>query len=57
VGSLWNSTAAIPGSAIGSMQIAEKEYQKYLPEINALHQKVEALITDVEKAGGPFIGR
>lgn len=57
VGSLWNSTAAIPGSAISSMQIAEKEYRKYLPEINALHQKVEALIADVEKAGGPYIGR
>ena len=57
VGTLWNSTAAIPGSAVASLQIAEKQYQKYAPQVKALNQKVEALILDVEKAGGPFIGR
>lgn len=55
--SLWNSTAAIPGSAESSFAIAEKQFAMYQPQVDQLNQKVLTLIKDVEKAGGPFIGR
>lgn len=55
--SLWNSTAAVPGAAAESLKIAEKQFLMYQPQVSQLHQKVESLIRDVEKAGGPYIGR
>ena len=55
--SLWNSTAAIPGAATESLRIAEKQFVMYQPQVSQLYQKVESLIRDVEKAGGPYIGR
>lgn len=57
IGAIWNSTAEVPKMYVESYEIAKKQFIVVDPKIKAIDQKLKAIESEVEKKGGPYIGR
>jgi photosystem II stability/assembly factor-like uncharacterized protein len=57
LGVMTNSTSAVPKTYIDSFEVGKKLFEKIAPQIKDLDDLISKLEEEVERNGGPYLGR